>query len=162
MRKNVFGRKFKRDKNERKALLKSLMSSFVLVERIKTTEQKAKAIKGQIEKLVTLANKEKDARRNLFDKYLAPRAFEKLIRDVAPRFKQRPGGYTRIIRVGRRTTDSASLVMLEWVEGPIKKEKVEKAGKVSPEKRTSKTKVPKVSKVSKTKSKTTRNKKEKK
>ena len=57
MKKNVFGRKFKRDRNERKALFKSLMSSLILNERIETTEAKAKAIKGDVDKLITRAKK---------------------------------------------------------------------------------------------------------
>lgn len=132
MKKNVFGRNFRRDTNERKALLKGLMSSLVLEERIKTTEQKAKSIKGQVEKLVTKARKENASVRIALDKYLIPKAAEKLISDIAPRFLSRPGGYTRIVRIGKRVTDSASMVFLEWVEGPLEKvEKVVKVGKVA-------------------------------
>lgn len=116
MRKNVFGRQLKRDANERKALFKGLMSSLVLKERIKTTEEKAKAIKGQIEKLVTKAKKRGKNVRNLFGKDLMPDAIEKLINEVAPRFEKRPGGYTRIIKLGRRFSDNANMVVLEWTE----------------------------------------------
>ena len=92
MKKNVFGRKFKRDKNERKALFKGLMSSLVLNERIKTTEEKAKAIKGSIEKLVTKVKNEGTNVQNLLQDYLHPEAIQKLINEVAPRFKERKGG----------------------------------------------------------------------
>lgn len=132
MRKNVFGRKFKRDKNTRKALFKGLMSSLVLNESIKTTEEKAKAIKGEVEKLVTKANKEKgQVRHSLFDKYLTPAALQRLMNDIAPRFKERKGGYTRIIKIGNRVADNASWVMIQWVEGPIKKEVPQKEKKKS-------------------------------
>lgn len=117
MKKNVFGRKFKRDKNERKALFKGLMSSLVLNERIKTTEEKAKAIKGSIEKLVTHAKKEGTNVQNLLQDYLHPEAIQKLIKEVAPRFKKRNGGYTRLIKLGRRFSDNASVVLIEWTEG---------------------------------------------
>lgn len=119
MRKNVFGRQLKRDANERKALFKGLMSSLILQERIKTTEEKAKAIKGQIEKLVTKAKKRGKNAKNLLGKDLMPNAIEKLINEVAPRFEKRPGGYTRIVRLGRRFSDNANMVLMEWVETGI-------------------------------------------
>lgn len=114
MRKNVFGRQLKRDRNERKALFKGLMSSLVLNERIKTTEQKAKAIKGQVEKLVTKAKKKGDASFNQLQEYLTADAISKLIKDVAPRFEKTNGGYTRIIKIGNRLKDNAGMAFIEW------------------------------------------------
>lgn len=114
MRKNVFGRQLKRDKNERKALFKSLMSALVLKERIKTTEEKAKAIRGQVEKLVTKAKKKGEAASSLLSSHLLPVAVEKMIKNVAPRFQNRPGGYTRIVKLGRRFGDNARMVLMEW------------------------------------------------
>ena len=116
MRKNVFGRQLKRDTNERKALFKGLASSLVLEERIKTTEQKAKAVKGQVEKLVTKAKKGDLHAERLIQPYLNAPAVSKMMTDIAPRFKTRPGGYTRIIRMGKRLQDNSSMVILEWVE----------------------------------------------
>lgn len=117
MKKKVFGRQFKRDTNERKALFRGLASSLVMHESIETTEEKAKAIKGQVEKLVTKA-KTKDGVQatSLLMPYLSAPAVKKMINDVAPRFATRPGGYTRIIRLGNRFSDNASMVMMEWVE----------------------------------------------
>ena len=89
MRKNVFGRKLKRDIKERKALFKSLMSSLVLKERIQTTEAKAKAIKGDVDKLITTVKKNEDNARRFLTKSLSPEALEKLIKKVVPRFKNR-------------------------------------------------------------------------
>lgn len=133
MRKKVFGRQFKRDKNERQALFKGLLSSLVLEERIQTTEQKAKAIKGEAEKLVAKAKKEVVLAKKLLSKKLNPKAIEKMISDIALRFDNRNGGYTRIIRIGRRFGDDANMVILEWVEKPIqnlepkqKKQKIKK------------------------------------
>ncbi len=116
MRKNVFGRQFKRDTNERKALFKALMTSLVLKERIQTTEQKAKAIRGSVEKLVTKVKRRGDQALPYLLPYLHEDAVKKMMVDIAPRFTNRPGGYTRILRVGRRFNDDASLVLIEWVE----------------------------------------------
>jgi large subunit ribosomal protein L17 len=116
MKKRVFGRKFKRDVNERKALFKSLMSELVLHGRIRTTEQKAKAIRSSAEKLIKKAQKDVNLARKLLSSELIPQAIEKLIKDVAPKLAARAGGYTRLIKVGRRFNDDASMVIMEWVE----------------------------------------------
>lgn len=116
MKKRIFGRKLKRDANERKALFKGLMSSLVLNEKIETTEAKGKAIKGEIDKLVTKAKKENVLARRLLSPKLSPEALEKMIRDIAPRFSRRQGGYTRTVRLGKRFGDDASMVLIEWTE----------------------------------------------
>lgn len=118
MKKNVFGRKFNRDTNERKALFKGLISSLVLNERIKTTEPKAKAIKADVDKVITKVKKNGELARRLLAGILNPQALEKLVNDVAPRFKERNGGYTRIIRIGRRFGDNAMEVLMEFTEKP--------------------------------------------
>lgn len=120
MKKQVFGRQFKRDINERKALFKGLATSLVMHERIETTEEKAKAIKGLVEKLVTKALKNNGSHaESLLSPYLASPAVKKLIAEVAPRFANRPGGYTRIIKIGQRFNDNANMVIMEWVEKPV-------------------------------------------
>ncbi len=116
MKKNVFGRQFKRDHNERKALFKGLMTQLVLHERIETTEEKAKAIKGSVEKLVTKAVKLGKNSERLLLPYLNEDAVKKMINEIAPRFTTRPGGYTRIVRLGKRFNDNATVVFIEWVE----------------------------------------------
>jgi len=117
MKKQVFGRQLKRDTNERKALFKGLVSSLTMYERIETTEEKAKAIKGHVEKLVTKAKKNNSTHaRSLLQAYLTNEALQKMLTDVAPRFVDRPGGYTRIIKIGNRFSDNASMVIIEWVE----------------------------------------------
>lgn len=133
MRKNVFGRQFGRDSGERKALFKGLASSLVLEERIQTTEEKAKAVRGQIEKLVTKAKKGDENAARLVGPYLNAEALSKMMNDVAPRFKSRPGGYTRIIRMGNRLQDNASMVILEWVEkrAPVDRTAEKKAKKAT-------------------------------
>jgi len=116
MRKNVFGRQFKRDRNERKSLFKSLISSLIVNERIKTTEHKAKAIRAEFDKIVTKAKKGEKARRMLGRRLLKD-AIDKVIGDIGPRFAERPGGYSRIIKIGRRLSDNAEMVLMELVEG---------------------------------------------
>ncbi len=118
MRKQVFGRKFKRDINERKALFNGLISAMILHGKITTTEEKAKAIKADVEKIVTKAKKdEANARRLLKGIIKEQELVDKMINEVAPRFKNRAGGYTRIIKTGRRFNDNASMAIMEWVEG---------------------------------------------
>jgi large subunit ribosomal protein L17 len=119
MRKNVFGRQFSRDTNERKSLFKSLISSLILQESIKTTVEKAKAIKGDVDKLINKAKKRKGKLAEQFlQKSLGKSEMEKVINDLAPRFKDRTSGYTRIIKLGRRFSDNAAMVVMEWVIKP--------------------------------------------
>ncbi len=116
MRKNVFGRQLKRDSNERKALFKTLLSSLVMYERIETSEAKAKAIKSDADKLITKAKKGGLHAYRLLEPKLSTEAVKKVVDTIAPRFTDRQGGYTRIIRVGRRLKDNSSQVILEWTE----------------------------------------------
>jgi len=128
MRKNVFGRQFKRDANERKALFKNLLTSLVMEERIKTSTAKAKAIKAAADKLITKAKKALPAgRQGGRDAYRAleaevnHHAVIKLIDDIAPRFAGRAGGYTRIIKIGNRVADNAPESVMEWTEKKVVK-----------------------------------------
>lgn len=115
MRKQVFGRKFKRDKNERKALFSGLISSMILKGRIETTEEKAKAIRGDLEKMVTKAKKGESSKRLLY-KDLTSFEVEKMINQIGPSFANRAGGYTRIIKTGKRFNDNAGMAIMEWTE----------------------------------------------
>lgn len=115
MRKNVFGRQFSRDTNERKALFKSLASALVMNERIHTTHMKAKTIRPYIEKLITRARMGEGASR-MIEPYLTKQAVLKMMQEVAPRFAGRPGGYTRIVYTGTRIADNASVAYIEFVD----------------------------------------------
>lgn len=121
MKKHVFGRQLKRDANERKALFKNLLTSLVMEEQITTTEAKAKAIKRAADKIVTKAKKGGPEAIRALVPDVRYDAVTKLINSIAPRFADRQGGYTRIIKVGRRVADNAPQVMMEWV---VKNEKV--------------------------------------
>ena len=117
MRKRNFGRHLKRTTNQRKGLFRSLMNSLILNERIKTTEAKAKSVKSEIEKLVTKAKNDGEMGKNVLLSHLPNESIvNKLIVDIAPRFKERPGGYTRILRLEKRLKDNSQMVLLEWVE----------------------------------------------
>ena len=137
MKKKVFGRKFKKDVNQRRSLFRNLMRSLILNEEIKTTEAKAKAVKGQVEKLVTVAKRGESASYHL-KKDSSEDAVIKLITEIGPRFLKRPGGYTRIVKLGNRGKDNADMVLLEFVEKG-EKAVVKKAKKSAVKKDTKKT-----------------------
>jgi large subunit ribosomal protein L17 len=108
--------KLSRDSAHRKALMRNLSRELIEHERIRTTQAKAKAVKPQVEKLITLGKRgDLHARRQALsalgnDKFLVHKLFE----EVAPRYAERPGGYTRIIKLGQRP-DSSEMVFLELV-----------------------------------------------
>lgn len=116
MKKQVYGRKLKRDVNERKALFRGLMAELALHERIETTEEKAKSIKGSFEKLVTKAKKGGKQAYKALQGEMHHDAVKRMVDVIGPRFAARPGGYTRIIRIGERLSDNATQVVLELVE----------------------------------------------
>ena len=113
----VFGKKLSRDTKERKALLKSLANSVILYEKVVTTQAKAKSVKPFIEKLVTIAKVDSlQARRNLISKLGLENSVNKLLEVVGPTFKERPGGYLRLTKLGSRAGDRAPMVAVEFVE----------------------------------------------
>ncbi|MDX8152917.1 50S ribosomal protein L17 [Patulibacter brassicae] len=109
--------KLSRSSAHRKALLRNLSKEVIEHERITTTEAKAKALKPEIEKLITLAKRgDLHARRQALsalgqDKFATYKLFE----DIAPRYAERPGGYTRILKLGPRKSDATEMVLIELV-----------------------------------------------
>ena len=109
--------KLSRDSAHRLALMRNLCREVIQHERIKTSQAKAKAVKPKLEKLITLAKRgDLHARRQALselhnDKF----AVHKLFEEIAPRYAQRPGGYTRIVKLGPRRSDSTEMVFLELV-----------------------------------------------
>ena len=109
--------KLSRSTAHRKALLANLCKEIIQHERIKTSEAKAKAVKPEVEKLITLAKRgDLHARRQALsalgqDKFVVYKLFE----EVAPRYSERPGGYTRILKLGPRRSDATEMVLLELV-----------------------------------------------
>ncbi len=116
MRKLKKGRKFHRKKSQRKALLKSLAQTLILKEKIRTTEAKAKESRSLIEKSITLAKKKTLASRRQLLKIFPKNLVKKLIEEIAPRYKDRKGGYTRIIKLGQRSSDGAKLAIIELIK----------------------------------------------
>ena len=124
MRHKVAGKRLNRSKGARTALRRNLIKQLFEHERIQTTRAKAEAIRGQAEKLITLAkrgNAAEDAelvhtRRLAAARLTDPEIVKKLFDDIAPRYVDRHGGYTRMMKLGPRKGDSAEMVLLELVE----------------------------------------------
>ena len=124
MRHRVAGRALGRESDERKALRRILVKQLFEHERIRTTRAKALAVRGQAERLITLAKRGNEAgdakmvhaRRLAAARLADPGIVKKLFDDIAPRYANRPGGYTRIIKLGPRQGDAAEMVILELVE----------------------------------------------
>lgn len=109
-------RKLSRDASQRKALLRNLTTSFFLAERIETTEARAKEIQRSAERMITLAKKGGlHARRQALSFILDEDAVKKLFDIIGPRFEDRAGGYTRLVKKGYRQGDGAPMVVLELV-----------------------------------------------
>lgn len=132
MRHRVYGKKLKRNRDERSALFNNLVRSLFLEEKIQTTQAKAKAIKGLVDKIINLAKSSK-SRRLLNQFAIGTQALEKLVTEIVPRAKGKDSGYTSIIRVGRRYGDGAMLVQMSLVIGG----KLSQVEKVSQGKKTS-------------------------
>ena len=110
--------KLSRDSAHRKALLANLCIEVIDHERIKTTEAKAKALKPEIEKLITLAKTDDiPSRRKAAATLQSPDkgVIHKLFTEIGPRYVDRPGGYTRILKLGPRSSDSTEMVFIELV-----------------------------------------------
>jgi large subunit ribosomal protein L17 len=116
MRKLNKGRKLSMKKGPRKQLFKSLANSFFLHERIKTTEAKAKELKPVVEKMITRAKVSTISNRRLLAQDLTPKMTKKLFDEVAPKYIDRKGGYTRIIKLGPRISDGAKIVIFELIK----------------------------------------------
>jgi large subunit ribosomal protein L17 len=109
--------KLSRDRAHRRSLLRNLSRELIQHERIKTSQAKAKAVKPEVEKLITLAKRgDLHARRRALsalggDKFVVHKLFD----EVGPRYSERPGGYTRIVKLGPRRSDSTEMVFIELV-----------------------------------------------
>ena len=137
------GRKFGRTSAHRKALFRNLVQALIQRERVSTTLAKAKELRGKVEKTITLGKKGTlHARRQAFKLAPAKEAVQKVIGPLAERYASRPGGYTRIIRIGHRRGDDAPMAFIELVDRDGEA-KAPSKGKTAPEKEAKKTK-PKV------------------
>ena len=117
MRHAKAGKKLGRDSAHRRALYANLACSLIEHGRIRTTEAKAKAVKPYAEKMITLGRRgDLHARRQALSELRSQEVVHKLFADVAPRMAERPGGYSRIVKLGQRQGDAAEMVYLELVD----------------------------------------------
>ena len=100
----------------RKALLRVLVNNFLLHEKIKTTEAKAKELRSLAEKMITKAKNGNIANRRVLARDLTPKMVKKIIEEIAPKYNERAGGYTRIIKLGPRNSDGAKIAIIELVK----------------------------------------------
>jgi large subunit ribosomal protein L17 len=120
MRHHLSGRQLSRNSSHRHALMRNMSVSLLRHETIRTTLPKAKELRRVVEPLITLAKSGGDAARRLaFARLRDAEIVEKLFADLGPRFKTRPGGYTRILRMMPRPGDSAPMALMQLVEGPV-------------------------------------------
>jgi len=123
MRHRKSGRKLGRNSSHRKAMFRNMATSLVRHETIKTTLPKAKELRRVIEPLITLAKVDGVANRRLaFARLRDKEAVGKLFSDLGPRFKDRPGGYLRILKMGPRPGDAAPMALVQLVDGPVSAE----------------------------------------
>lgn len=125
MRHGVAGYKLNRTKDQRIGLRRMMINQLFEHERIRTTRAKALSIRGEAERLITLARNSGEgsdidkvnARRQAAARLSNPETVRKLFDDIAPRYTSRNGGYTRMLKLGQRLGDAAEMVLLELVEG---------------------------------------------
>lgn len=109
-------KKYSRVKKVRSGLFKSLAVAMIAHKRIKTTHARAKTLVPQLERYVTYAKRGGLHSTRLLRKNLPSVSVRRIVSDIAPRFKNRRGGYTRIIKIGRRKSDAAYMAIVEFVE----------------------------------------------
>lgn len=120
MRHKKSGKQLNRNSSHRKAMFKNMSNSLIDHEVIKTTLPKAKELRRFIEPLITISKEDTVAKRRLVFSRLRDRdSVTKLFNDLAPRFKERPGGYLRILKCGYRTGDKAPMAYVELLDRPV-------------------------------------------
>jgi len=117
MRHKYSGRKLNRTSSHRTAMFKNMMTSLIEHEEIKTTLPKAKELRGFVERLITISKIDTVAKRRIvFSRVRSKEAVSKLFNDLGPRFKERPGGYLRILKCGYRAGDKAPMAIVQLVD----------------------------------------------
>ncbi len=109
------GRKFGRIRKVRRGLIRSLLNNLIEREKITTTEAKAKEIRPLVEKMITRAKKDTIANRRIVAKTFPANLVKKIFTEIASRYNERKGGYTRIIKLGKRRGDASSMAIIEFV-----------------------------------------------
>src|SRR5882724_7262306 len=120
MRHHLSGRQLSRNSPHRHAMLRNMSVSLLRHETIRTTTPKAKELRRVVEPLITLAKTDSEASRRIaFSRLRDSNVVTKLFEDLGPRFKARPGGYTRILHMAPRPGDSAPMALMQLVDGPV-------------------------------------------
>ena len=119
MRHGLSGRKLNRTSSHRKAMFANMAAALITHEQIQTTLPKAKELRRIVEPLITLAKEDGVARRRLaFDRLRDKESVGKLFTELGPRFKERPGGYLRILKIGNRPGDAAPMALIQLLDSP--------------------------------------------
>ncbi len=130
MRHRIGGSKLGRNPAHRRATLRNLVTNVIVRERVQTTLARARAARPLVERMITLGKRDSlHTRRQAAAFLMTPAALKKLFNELAPRFAERPGGYTRILRAGWRHGDNAAVVVLELVGSELKVKEKEKPKK---------------------------------
>ena len=133
MRHGLVNKKLNRTSEHRKALLKNMLNSLIKYEQIKTTLPKAKFLKPQADKIITLGKKETlQTTKMLVSKLQDIRSANKVKKTLSKRYQNRKGGYTRIIKAGFRYGDNAPMAIIEFVDRDVEAKRVDKPKKESP------------------------------
>mgnify|MGYP006112282229 CR=1 FL=1 len=126
MRHKAGHRKLNRTSEHRKALFKNMLNSLIKYEQITTTLPKAKELKPQIDKAITLGKKNNlQSKKNLFSELQSKESVDKLVKTLSQRYEKRNGGYSRVIRAGFRYGDDAPMAIIELVDRDIQAKKID-------------------------------------
>ena len=119
MRHRKAGRKLNRNSSHRRAMFRNMSASLIEHEQIRTTVAKAKELRRHVEPLITMAKTDApEKRRRAFDRLRNRSSVTKLFNEIGPRYKDRPGGYLRILKMGPRPGDSAPMALVQLVDRP--------------------------------------------
>ena len=144
MRHRLGYKKLNRTSEHRKALIKNMLNSLIKYEQLTTTLPKAKELKPQIDKVITLGKKSNlSKKKRLFSKLQDQKSVKKVFETLSKRYANRKGGYSRVLKAGFRTGDDAPMAVIELVDRDINAKKVDKPKKTEPTKKDKET-LPKV------------------
>ena len=130
MRHNLYHKKLNRTSEHRKSLIKNMLNSLIKYEQITTTLPKAKVLKPQADKIITLGKKiSLSNQKRLISKLQDKKSAQKVIKTLSKRYEKRKGGYTRIIKAGYRYGDNAPMAVIEFIDRDVEAKKVDKKKK---------------------------------
>ena len=131
MRHNLGYRKLNKTSEHRKALFKNMLNSLIKYEQIITTLPKAKELKPQIDKVITIGKKDLSNKKKLFSKLQNQSSVKKVFNELSKRYSKRNGGYSEVLKAGFRTGDDAPMAVIELVDRNLEAKKIDKPKKVN-------------------------------